>query len=100
MAFRDEVSFRQELILAAALTGLCLVLPLEPWLQIVLIISHVIVLITELLNTAVEAVVNKTSPEYHEDAKKAKDTGSAAVLLSLLLVSGLWLYALWTLIVS
>lgn len=97
-AYADEAAFRQELWLAIALTGLCLILPLESWLRIILVLSHVLVLITELLNTAVEAVVNKASPEYHEEAKKAKDTGSSAVLLSLFLAFGLWGYALWTLI--
>ncbi|MXZ80574.1 MAG: diacylglycerol kinase [Gammaproteobacteria bacterium] len=99
LAYKDEAAFRQELLLAVVLTVLCLVLPLESWLRIALISSHALVLITELLNTAVEAVVNKTSPEYHEDAKKAKDTGSSAVLIALFLAAGLWCYALWTLFV-
>ncbi|MCY4314012.1 MAG: diacylglycerol kinase [Gammaproteobacteria bacterium] len=98
LAYKDEAAFRQELLLAAVLTVLCLILPLESWLRITLISSHALVLITELLNTAVETVVNKASPEYHEDAKKAKDTGSSAVLTALFLSAGLWCYALWTLL--
>ena len=98
IAVKDEPAFRQELILVAALSILCLFLPLENWLRIALIVSHMVVLITELLNTAVESAVNRISPEFHEQAKKAKDTGSSAVLLSLLLASIIWLYALSTLI--
>jgi len=97
LAFRDEAAFRQELLLAAVLTPLCLYLPLEHWIKVAIICSHVLVLIVELLNTAVESVVDRVSPEYHHDAKKAKDTGSSAVLLSLFLTSGLWVYAIWTL---
>jgi diacylglycerol kinase (ATP) len=97
LAFRDEAAFRQELLLVVVLSGLCLFLPFEHWIKVVLIFSHVIVLITELLNTAVESIVDMASPEFHLDAKKAKDTASSAVLLSLVLSGGLWSYALWTL---
>ena len=97
LAFRDEAAFRQELLLVVILTPLCLFLPLEAWLKVTIIFSHVVVLITELLNTAVESIVDKASPEFHHDAKKAKDTGSSAVLLSLFLTGGLWIYAVYTL---
>ncbi len=93
LALRDEAAFRQELLLVTILTPLCLILDLPIWLKALILFSHVLVLIVELLNTAVESIVDKTSPEFHEDAKKAKDTGSAAVLLSLFLTGGLWLYA-------
>ncbi len=96
-AFRDEAAFRQELLLVFVLTVLCLVLPFEHWIRVMLVFSHVIILITELLNTAVESVVDRASPEFHLDAKKAKDTSSSAVFLSLALSGGLWCYALWTL---
>ena len=97
LAWRDEAAFRQELLLALVLSALALFLPLESWLRVVLLFSHMVVLITELLNTAVESVVDRASPEFHELAGKAKDTASAAVLLSLLLSGGLWVYALLTL---
>ena len=97
LAFRDEAAFRQELVLVVVLTALCFYLPLEPWIRVMLIICHFIVLIAELLNTAVESVLDRASPEFHLDAKKAKDTASSAVLLSLILAGGLWCYALWTL---
>ena len=92
-AYRDEAAFRQELFLVVILTVLCVVLPLEAWLKVSIMMSHGLVLITELLNTAIEAIVDKASPEFSEDAKKAKDTASAAVLLSLILSGGIWLYA-------
>ena len=96
-AFRDEAAFRQELLLVIVLTLICLYLPFETGIRAMLICSHVIVLIVELLNTAIESVVDRASPEFHPDAKKAKDTASAAVLLSLVLSGGLWCYAIWTL---
>ncbi|MFP5467359.1 MAG: diacylglycerol kinase, partial [Gammaproteobacteria bacterium] len=54
----------------------------------------VLVMITELLNTAVESVVDRVGPEWHELSGRAKDMGSAAVLLSLLLCGGVWLSAI------
>ncbi len=98
LAFREEAAFRQELVLVVLLTPVCVLLPMESWLKIVIVFSHVLILVTELLNTAVEAIVNKTSPEYHDDAKKAKDTGSAAVLLAILLSLGLWVFAIVALV--
>ncbi len=57
--------------------------------------SVLIVMLVELLNTAVEAVVDRVGPEWHPLSKRAKDIGSAAVLLSLLLCGGIWVAALW-----
>lgn len=98
LAFRDEAAFRQELLLVSVLTIACLLLPLESWLKVMILTSHVVVLIVELLNTAVESIVDMASPEFHPDAKKAKDTGSSAVLLALLLTGGLWIYAICSLL--
>jgi diacylglycerol kinase (ATP) len=55
----------------------------------------VLVMVVELLNTAVESAIDRMGPEWHTLSKKAKDLGSAAVLLSLLWCGGLWLAALW-----
>ena len=52
-------------------------------------------MIVELLNTAVEAAIDRIGPEWHALSKRAKDMGSAAVLLALLLCGGIWLAALW-----
>ena len=77
--------FVRNYFLVVILTVVCILLPLEAWLKVSIMLSHGLVLITELLNTAIEAIVDKASPEFSEDAKKAKDTASAAVLLSLIL---------------
>jgi len=98
LAFADEAAFRQELLLVFVLTPLCLILDLPVWLKAIILFSHILILIVELLNTAVESIVDKASPEFHLDAKKAKDTGSSAVLLSLALTTGLWIYAVYLLI--
>ena len=93
-AARHEAAFRQELVLAAIL------LPLGLWLgsngveRALLAGSVVMVLIVELLNSAVEAVVDRISPEHHVLAKRAKDLGSAAVMLSLLGTAVVWLLVL------
>lgn len=98
-AFRDEAAFRQEVALVLVLSPLCLVLALPDWLKAMILFSHALVLIVELLNTAVESIVDMVSPEFHADAKKAKDTGSCAVLLCFLLTGGLWCYAIYLLLI-
>ena len=62
--------------------------------------SVLLVMIVELLNTAVETVVDRIGPEWHDLSKRAKDMGSAAVLLSLTLCGGIWAAALWQRFVS
>ena len=67
----------------------------QTWVEIALLAACVVlVLVVELLNTAVEAAIDRIGPEWHELAKRAKDMGSAAVLLSLLLCVGVWAAAL------
>jgi len=94
-AYTGESAFRQE-------TWLCIIAaPLTFWLaksweQAALLLgSLLLVLIVELLNSAVEAVVDRVSFERHELSKRAKDIASAAVLMSLLLAGGIWGAALW-----
>jgi diacylglycerol kinase (ATP) len=55
-----------------------------------------LVMVVELLNTGLEAAIDRIGPEWHALSKRAKDLGSAAVLLSLLLCAGTWAAALWT----
>jgi len=87
-AFRHEAAFRQELTLAALLVPLALALALwSPltWTQCALLVASVLlVLLVELLNAAVESVVDRISSEHHALSKRAKDTGSAAVLITLI----------------
>lgn len=95
LAYRGESAFRQEFWLAAMLVPLAFWVG-RNWIEVVLLAGSVsLVLIVELLNSAIEAVVDRVSFEWHELSKRAKDIGSAAVFLSLLLCTGTWLAALW-----
>jgi diacylglycerol kinase (ATP) len=87
-AYKNESAFRQELFLAA-------LLPIAPTQRAILIGSILLVFISELLNSAVEAVVDRVSTEHHELAKRAKDMGSAAVFVSLVNCVVLWGLVLW-----
>lgn len=90
MAYTGESAFRQECWLALVLTPAAFWLG-ERWSDIALLLGSVLlVMIVELLNSAVEAVVDRVSYDWHELSKRAKDLGSAAVMLSLLLCAGVW----------
>lgn len=89
-AFRHEAAFRQELLLALIFIPLAFFVAVGPVERIVLIGLTLIVLIVELLNSAIEAVVDRVGMEHHELAGRAKDMGSAAVLLSLFLWGYAW----------
>jgi diacylglycerol kinase (ATP) len=89
-AWRVEHAFRQEVVLALALTLIALFLPVSAFEKLLLIGSLALVLIIELLNSAIEAAIDHTSLDRHPLAKRGKDFGSAAVLLAMLLVAGSW----------
>ena len=93
-AARHEDAFRQELILAAVLVPLGLWLGSNGLERALLAGSVLAVLVVELLNSAVEATVDRISLENHRLAKRAKDMGSAAVMLSLLSAATVWLLVL------
>jgi len=93
-AFRHEDAFRQEVALAAVLIPAAFLLPVAATGRAVLLASVFLVLIVELLNSAVEAVVDRISLEDHELAKRAKDIGSAAVMLSLASMTLVWIVVL------
>jgi diacylglycerol kinase (ATP) len=89
-----ETAFRQEVIAAVVLVPLAFWLG-QGWVQVALLAGSVLlVMIVELLNTAIEAVVDRIGPEWHDLSKRAKDVGSAAVLLALLLAMGTWIAAI------
>lgn len=88
--WRHEASFRLEVCLAVILVPLGLWLGHGPLEKIALVLPPVLVLSAELLNSAVEAVVDKVSPEFHELAGRAKDMGSAAVFLLLMMTALTW----------
>ncbi len=89
-AFAEESAFRQELALLAALTPVALFLPINPLEKCVLITSIMMVLVVELLNSSVEAAIDRISFEHHDLSKRAKDFGSAAVMLALVIAALLW----------
>ena len=94
-AWQNEAAFREEILLAAITIPLALVLAKTGVDRALMIGSIILILIVEILNSAVEAVVDKASPEKNELAKRAKDMDSAAVLLSLLNAVVVWLCVLW-----
>ncbi|MGI9537818.1 MAG: diacylglycerol kinase [Desulfocapsaceae bacterium] len=93
--FRSEEAFRQEAVLFIVLLPVIVLIPVSGVVKLGLFTVNCLVLIVELLNSAVEAVVDKVSPEYDELAGRAKDMGSAAVLLSLIVAATVWGYALY-----
>ncbi len=90
-AFKHEAAFREEILLAA------IMLPVAFWLdvtqveRILLVATVILVLLVELINSAIEAVVDRIGSEHHELSGRAKDIGSAAVLLAMLLTGYTWL---------
>ena len=89
-AFKEESAFRQELSLFIVLTPIAVVLPVSLFEKAVLICSLVLVMAIELLNSSVEAAIDRISFEHHDLSKRAKDFGSAAVMLALLISLILW----------
>lgn len=90
-AFKHESAVRQELLLLLIFTPIALMLDVTNAEKILLIASLVLVFIVELLNSAIEAVVDRIGSEYHELSGRAKDIGSAAVFVSLCLAAFVWL---------
>lgn len=93
-AFVGEAAFRQECLLALVFVPLAIFLPLTPVETVLLVSLTVAILVVELINSAIEAVVDRFGEEWHELCGNAKDMGSAAVLLMI----GIWAYA-WIAIV-
>lgn len=94
-AWKHEHAFRQELGLFVAGTLVALVLKVSAFEKLVLIAVLVLILIVELINSAIEAVVDRISLERHPLSKNAKDFGSAAVLLACLLAAATWAVVLF-----
>jgi diacylglycerol kinase (ATP) len=90
-----ETAFRQETLAAIVLIPLAFWLG-RTWVEAALLAGSVlIVMIVELLNTGIETAIDRIGPEWHDLSKRAKDMGSAAVLLSLVLCTGIWVAALY-----
>lgn len=94
-AFRHEDAFRQEVFLAVLLIPAAFFTPVSGIGKALMIGAVLLVLIVELLNSGLETVVDRISLENHELSKRAKDIGSAAVMLSLLNVPVVWLLVLF-----
>ena len=94
-AFKNETAFRQEVLLAVILIPLALWFPASGVGHALMLASVFLVLIVELVNSAIEAVVDRTSVERHPLAKRAKDLGSAAVFISLINVPLVWALVLF-----
>jgi diacylglycerol kinase (ATP) len=90
-AFQEESAFRQELTLLIVLAPIAFFLPISPLEKCGLIASLIMVLVVELLNSSVEAAIDRISFEHHDLSKRAKDFGSAAVMLTLIIAALLWI---------
>ncbi len=94
-AWRNEHAFRQELLLFVAGGIVAMLLPISSFQKLALVGVLVLVLIVELVNSAIEAVVDRISLERHPLSKNAKDFGSAAVLLAVMLAGATWAVVLF-----
>lgn len=90
IAYRDEASFRQEVWLACVAIPVAFFVDVSAYERAALIISILLILVVELLNTGTETLGDKISPEYDLHVKKAKDAGSLAVLLTLIIAAICW----------
>lgn len=97
LAWKDEAAFRQEVILAIILVPVAFMMPVDEIQRVLLVGSVMLVLVVEMINSAIEAVVDRVSLDIHPLAKKAKDMGSAAVLLALANAILIWIMILWPL---
>lgn len=97
-AIRNEAAFRQEAVIFVVLLIPLLFLPIPILFKFLLLLANTIVLVVELINSAVEAIVDLASPDYHLLAKHAKDLGSAAVFVSLVVTFVLWCAAVFPLL--
>ncbi|EKY3233470.1 diacylglycerol kinase [Cronobacter malonaticus] len=94
-AWKNEAAFRQEGVAVIAAILIACWLDVDPVSRVLLIGSVTLVMIVEILNSAIEAVVDRIGPEFHELSGRAKDMGSAAVLLSIILALIVWVTLLW-----
>ena len=99
-AWKHEAAFRQEAVLALAMLPITLLANVSTTERVLLIMSVMIVLIVELLNSAIEAVVDRVGDEIHPLSGQAKDIASAAVFMSLILCAITWAIVLWPIIVN
>ncbi|WP_213993776.1 diacylglycerol kinase [Sodalis sp. dw_96] len=97
-AWRHEAAFRQEAVMAVLAIVLAYYLESDPISRILLIGSVWLVLVVETINSAIEAVVDRIGPELHPLSGRAKDLGSLAVTLAIILAAWIWISLLWRLV--
>ncbi|AMO51040.1 diacylglycerol kinase (ATP) [Kosakonia oryzendophytica] len=95
-AWINEAAFRQEAVAVVLAIIIACWLDVDPITRVLLIGSVSLVMIVEILNSAIEAVVDRIGAEFHELSGRAKDMGSAAVLMSILLALFTWISLLWS----
>ena len=93
-AWRNEAAFRQEIVMAALLIPIAFILTPVPVERALLIAPILLVMVVELVNSAIEAAIDRISLERHPLSKHAKDVGSAAVLMALVLLATVWMVVL------
>lgn len=93
-AISNESAFQQEFIAIIFLVGLSFFLDVTAYEQLAMIISLIAVLIVEVLNSAIECIVDRIGAEHHELSGRAKDYGSLAVLLSIIIAIAVWMVIL------
>jgi len=96
----QETSFKQEIGIYIVLLFVLFFLPLSFTFKCLLFFANTIVLIVEIINSAIESIVDMASPEYHDLAGKGKDLGSAAVFISMVLAIILWLCAIYIMLLG
>ncbi|GDX07235.1 diacylglycerol kinase [Buttiauxella sp. WJP83] len=94
-AWINEAAFRQEGVCAVIAIAIACYLDIDPITRILLIGSVVLVMIVEILNSAIESLVDRVGTDYHELSGRAKDMGSAAVLIAIILAVITWVTLLW-----
>lgn len=94
-AFRNESAFRQEVVLAALLIPAAFWLPVTRPERALMVGAVLLVLIVELVNSSIEATIDRISLERHDLSRRAKDAGSAAVFVSLVMLAAVWALILW-----
>lgn len=94
-AWRNEAAFRQEGVMTIVAIAIACWLDVDPVTRLLLIGSVVLVMIVEIINSAIEALVDRVGTEYHELSGRAKDMGSAAVLIALIFAAVTWGTLLW-----
>jgi diacylglycerol kinase (ATP) len=99
-AWRHESAFRQEVLLAAVMIPIALLVPVTPVERALLVAVVMLVIVVELLNSSVEAAIDRISFDHHSLSKRAKDIGSAAVFVSLALCVLVWVLVLAPLVAA